>query len=208
MSRSYLSPLFLGGVVLSLMPRGLVDLALDIAAGAVARRHPGVGKRLSHYSQAVVIFELDNLPARFALQITPQRPRLSLANTAELANAAATIRGSLSALIELLEGRADGDALFFARRLHIEGNMDVVVALRNALDGEDIDMINDALGLIGPLASPIRQLLSIRNAVRGGAGRSFTRVADRLSDSADTLFCSGLPDPATSRIDLDVPSDR
>jgi len=41
-------------------------------------------------------------------------------------------------MIELLEGRADGDALFFSRTLTVEGDMEAVVALRNAIDGSEI----------------------------------------------------------------------
>lgn len=57
----------------------------------------------------------------------------------------ATIRGPVEPLLDLMEGRADGDALFFSRRLKIEGSMDAVVSLRNALDAAPVSLPFDAL---------------------------------------------------------------
>ena len=47
----------------------------------------------------------------------------------------ATIRGSLSAFRTLAERRQDPDQLFFQRRLVIEGDTELGLALKNLLDG-------------------------------------------------------------------------
>lgn len=52
----------------------------------------------------------------------------------------ATIRGSLSAFITLAERRQDPDQLFFQRRLVIEGDTELGLALKNLLDGLEWDM--------------------------------------------------------------------
>lgn len=51
----------------------------------------------------------------------------------------ATIRGSLSAFKTLAERRQDPDQLFFQRRLVIEGDTELGLALKNLLDSLDWD---------------------------------------------------------------------
>jgi predicted lipid carrier protein YhbT len=68
----------------------------------------------------------------------------------------ATIAGDLEALIDMLEGRADGDALFFARRLKITGNTETVVALRNTLDREEIDLRDEICAALGPFGDYLK----------------------------------------------------
>jgi predicted lipid carrier protein YhbT len=57
----------------------------------------------------------------------------------------ARVAACLADLLGLLEGRLDSDALFFARRLVIEGDTTAVVTLRNALDNMDSDILAEAL---------------------------------------------------------------
>jgi predicted lipid carrier protein YhbT len=58
----------------------------------------------------------------------------------------------------MVEGRLDGDALFFSRDLSIEGDVEAVVALRNAIDGEGLNILQDAVAPLGPLASPAEKI--------------------------------------------------
>lgn len=46
----------------------------------------------------------------------------------------AVVRGPILSLLDLAEGRADGDALFFERGIEVEGDSGLVVALRNSLE--------------------------------------------------------------------------
>jgi predicted lipid carrier protein YhbT len=82
-------------------------------------------------------------------------------------------------LLGLVHGVYDGDALFFSRDLVIEGDTEAVLALRNAIDNEEIDLAKEAAGLFGPLeslaAGPARKLAEL---VGGLSGVAFTR-ADR-----------------------------
>jgi ubiquinone biosynthesis protein UbiJ len=81
----------------------------------------------------------------------------------------------LAILIRLLDGRLDGDALFFSRDLMIEGNMEAVVTLRNAVDGAGIDLLDDLLSVFGPLRGPAR-------LVAGGALSIFARMERDLEN--------------------------
>ena len=49
------------------------------------------------------------------------------------------IAGPLLGLIGLIDGTYDGDALFFSRDLVVEGDVEAVLALRNAIDDAGID---------------------------------------------------------------------
>ena len=49
----------------------------------------------------------------------------------------------------MLHGVEDGDALFFSREVMIEGDTSAVLAFRNALDAEEIDLTEEFLALVG-----------------------------------------------------------
>jgi hypothetical protein len=88
-------------------------------------------------------------------------------------------------LFDLMEGRLDGDALFFSRALVIEGNTEVVVALRNALDGEEIDLLDDVLSLFGPF-NPLARLLAGRaEALLGRAAADLASLRGALLDDIE-----------------------
>lgn len=140
-------------------PRHLAEAALNRLAGLLARRHAGMLERLADFAGATCLIVPRDLPAAFllTLQPAPQPPRLELVD-ATATEARATIRADLATLLQLLEGRIDGDALFFSRDLTVEGDMEVVVALRNAVDDAGIDMIGDAASACGPFAAPAERV--------------------------------------------------
>lgn len=140
-------------------PRHLAEAALNRLAALLARRHAGMLERLADFAGATCLIVPRDLPAAFllTLQPAPQPPWLELVDAAAT-EARATIRADLATLLQLLEGRIDGDALFFSRDLTVEGDMEVVVALRNAVDDAGIDLIGDAASACGPFATTAEQL--------------------------------------------------
>ena len=66
----------------------------------------------------------------------------------------AYIKGNLDILLNLLEGRIDGDALFFTRGLVITGDTAAIVGLRNTLDREEIDFSRTSPACSGRSRSP------------------------------------------------------
>jgi len=135
-------------------PLWLLQPALDLALAGVLRRHPGLFERLHGFVDGVIVIDPGDLPLVFVLDIAGPRPRIRLARSDRGLNPAATIRGAFATLIDLLEGRLDGDALFFTRELVIEGDTEAVVALRNAVDNAEIDVLADVLSVLGPFAGP------------------------------------------------------
>ena len=139
--------------------RHLAETLLNRCAALLARRHAGLLDRLSDFAGATCLIVPRDLPAAFLLTLQPpQPPRLDLVDPARVTQARATIRADMATLLQLLEGRIDGDALFFSRDLAIEGDMAVVVALRNAVDDAGIDLVADVASACGPFAAPAEKL--------------------------------------------------
>ena len=156
-----LSPVLLLGFALRPAPKPALQLVASLAMAALLRGHRAIFERLEGLANTDFLIDPVDLPFRFLLGAALPSPRLTVLGEAEEPESpvAATIRGPLPALIDLLEGRIDGDALFFSRALAIEGDMAAVVALRNAVDGADISLTEDLLRPLGPLGAPARGML-------------------------------------------------
>ncbi len=160
---------------------------LDRVLRTLAQRHSRAFEAMAGMPQSRVLIDPIDQPVAFLLSLGPQ-PSLRIARRGAGAEGAipnATIRGPLINLMDLLEGRIDGDALFFRRTLSIEGDTALVVGLRNALDGEDIDLVADLAGVAGPFHRAIPRLR-----------HEATRLIGAL-ESARALFLS----PVMGRLD-------
>lgn len=166
------SPVLLVGLLLRPLPMAPLQPLLRAGLRSVRRRHAEAFARLSALENKLIVIDAVDLPHCLALSFSAAgEPGLRVADDDDRARADATVRGPLLALVELLEGRCDGDALFFSRELVIEGDTEAVLVLRNALDGADIDIVADLASELGPLARPAR-------ALAGGARRLLGRLAD------------------------------
>lgn len=170
-----LSPVLLFGFALRGAPRPALQLAANLAMKTLARAHPEVFERLEGLTNPEFLIDPADLPIRFHLCVARDTPSLRVLEQEREPDVpvAATIRGSLTALVDLLEGRVDGDTLFFSRALSVEGDMSAVVALRNAVDGSEISVIDDILRPLGPFGGPVRHLLKTGSSI-------FRRAEDDL----------------------------
>jgi len=177
-----LSPVLLLGFALRPAPRAPLRAAASLAMAAMVRRHRPVFERLAGLANPHFLIEPSDLPIRFLLSVALPVPRLAVLGEEEAPGAvpAATIRGPLPVLIDLLEGRIDGDALFFSRALAIEGDTAAVVALRNAVDGADVSMVEDLLEPLGPLGRPARILAQAGGALYRRAERDLETLRTAL----------------------------
>jgi predicted lipid carrier protein YhbT len=167
------SPVLLLGMALKpLRPQALQPL-FDAMLRVVRRRHPDILERMADYSDKAVCIDPVDLPFLILLEPNPEQPRLTVRRSIEPGEVAATIHGPLEMLIALAEGKVDGDALFFSRRLVIEGDTEVVVALRNAIDGAGIDLLEDFAQELGPLARPFRGLAGAAISLMGRMREDF-----------------------------------
>lgn len=156
------------------------------AMATMHHRHRAVFERVTERETFALLIAPTDLDLQFYLKIDPDRPELRpVKNTENTEPVAARISGPLPALLELLQGQSDGDALFFSRTLRIEGRTDLVVALRNALDGEEIDLraaVQDSFGMARPVA---RTLLGLAEKIYHQVQHDMNRSADALISSAE-----------------------
>ena len=164
-----LSPVLLAGIALGPLPPVLLQPILDVAMAITRRRHPGLFDRLAGLAECTFLIDPVDLPFGFLLRPSPPPSLVAVARDRQTETPTATIRGPLPTLIQLLEGKLDGDALFFSRDLVVEGDTEAVVTLRNAIDGAGIDVLGDLLSVLGPLARPAER-------IAGGAGALFARM--------------------------------
>ncbi|MCW2241954.1 ubiquinone anaerobic biosynthesis accessory factor UbiT [Azospirillum canadense] len=138
------------------LTRRLGDGVGGLLAGRVLRilsdRHPRAFTALREMPEARLLIDPVDAPAALLLQVGP-RLALRVCDRHGVAEGAvdAAVRGPCARLLDLLEGRIDGDALFFRRELAIEGDTALILALRNTLDGEDMDLFADMATAAGPL---------------------------------------------------------
>ncbi|MBY6262622.1 hypothetical protein EI613_11970 [Azospirillum sp. 412522] len=153
---------------LGLMPRlgrRASDVLLARLLRLLADRHPRAFEALREMADARVLIEPVDAPVALLMRVGPDLslhavPRGAngvgggaVGGLGEAGVADAVVRGPYARLLDLLEGRIDGDALFFRRELTISGDTALILALRNTLDGEEeMDLVADAASIAGPLA--------------------------------------------------------
>lgn len=152
------SPVLLLGLALKPLRPSVLQPVFDAMLRLVRRRHPDILERMEPFQDKVVCIDPVDLPFVLLLEPRLDQPMLTVRRAVDPDEAHATIRGPLETLICLAEGKVDGDALFFSRQLIIEGDTEVVVALRNAVDGAGIDLMADLTSALGPLANPARRM--------------------------------------------------
>jgi O2-independent ubiquinone biosynthesis accessory factor UbiT len=157
------SPGLLAGILLRPVPDMVLNGLLSTACRQIRQLHPDLLDRLQADQTGIVVINITDLRISLSLSLSPDGPGLRLATPPDRHDAVAKINGALQALVDLMEGRVDGDALFFSRELQFEGDTEIVVALRNCLDGADI-RITDLVPL--PLF-----LSSLRPGITGGLAR-------------------------------------
>lgn len=148
---------------LPLLPLRLVLVGL---AASIMARHPELHERLEAYHGHSIGIEPTDAP--FAVLIEASQNSIALRVERRLAQDSfvAAIRGPLLALLGLLDGSYDGDALFFSRDISINGDVGAILALRNAVDDAQINLHLEFSACFGPLAAAIldaakRQLESV-----------------------------------------------
>lgn len=155
---------------LGVMPLAPLSLSLTGLARKIAKTHPGLFRRLGIYDHTRFVLDPTDLPFVICLEPNGGVPRVSVMRGPGVG--AARIAGPMAALLGLVHGAYDGDALFFSRDLVIEGDTAAALALRNAVDDAELDLAQDIIGLSGPFARPLQRLVTF---VQTRTGVSLTR---------------------------------
>ncbi len=127
----------------------------------VAKNRPELFARLGTHKDTVYVIEPIDMPFILRLEPNPDQPRLTVHRRREKIEWGAHISGTFSTLMGMVDGRFDGDSLFFTRDLKVEGNTEAVVCLRNAMDDVDGNIMDDVVDACGILSGPARAIVSI-----------------------------------------------
>lgn len=176
------SPILLFGLMLRPVPPIVLRPVLERVMTVVAYRHPTLLERVWEWGNPAFLIEPIDLPLRFVLHFVEPWPRLIpfSEDVPPHPTPDATIRGPLLVLLQALEGRLDGDALFFARDLVIEGDTEAVLALRNALESDAVDLVGDLGAALGPLGGAGRLAFGIASTVFRHAARDLETIRHAL----------------------------
>ena len=141
------------------LPLPLLSAALTALTRSVAVRHPSLFRRLGSFASTRYVLDPTDLPFVICLSPDATNPQVTLYRNAQQGDA--KIAGPLAALLGMVHGAFDGDALFFSRDLVIEGNTEAVLALRNAIDDAELDLGEELKALSGPFAGLIGRAIAV-----------------------------------------------
>lgn len=124
-----------------------LSLILTRAVRDLARRRPEIFERLGeHRSKSFVITPSD---LGLSFRIVPDGADSTVtASAGGCSEGNVEVRGPILALLGLLDGALDGDALFFGRMISVAGRTDALLALRNAIEDAELRP-SDLLGVRG-----------------------------------------------------------
>lgn len=151
------------------IPLPVLRLFLNPIAAHIAKTRPELFARLGEHASKRFLIDPVDLPFGLVLAPHPARPVFEPCRREPTPRHDARIAGSFLDLFGLIDGSADGDALFFSRELQISGDTEAVVALRNALDdleGSIVDNVSEAFGL---LSKPAALVISALRTIRAGS---------------------------------------
>ena len=145
-----------------------MNIVLGRLVREIAQNRPEIFNRLEGHHRKWFLIDPANLPVVFCLRPNPLHPVLKACRRWRVPESACRISGSFLTLLGMIDGRYDGDALFFTRDLRVEGDTEAVVCLRNALDDVEGSIADDVAAFFG---APGRGLLALaRKAGARGHG--------------------------------------
>lgn len=154
------------GRLVAVLPVPPLDLALQAVADRIISGHPEAFSRLR--LKPGTRYRIVATDAGLTVLVTVRSIGLQV-NTAPVTrpvHAHVSIEAPISALIALLEGESDGDALFFARDIQVTGDTEALLMLRNAIDSAEIDFRAELLSLLGPLEPVARRVTHFGGSVQ------------------------------------------
>lgn len=170
-------------LALTALPRPMINPLCGMIIARLEHRIPGLKERLRPLDGKTVFIQPKDLTVGFLLSFSNGHPHLTATSPelfSEKMNVDAYLEASLEVFFRLLHGESDGDALFFSRDLKVDGDMSVVVSLRNAMDGLGEDLLQD----IFSLPQPFRNIF---NRAGGVANRCLDRIIDPFSKKTANL---------------------
>lgn len=132
------------------LPLPVIALVLRRLVRTVIAKSPDILDRLGNHASVTFLIDPTDLPIQFLVRPNSEM-LVQCRRSASRGDYDARIAGPLAALIAMVSGELDGDALFFSRDVLIEGRTDAILSLRNAIDAAEIDFALEFALLWGPL---------------------------------------------------------
>lgn len=123
---------------------------LTLSLRSFARRRPELFERLGEHSSARFLVDPTDLPFAFSVVPNGSSAVVHVMSGCKSVISDVVVRGPIMALLGILDGTFDGDALFFHRTISISGRTEALVALRNAIEDAELRP-SDLLGFKGLL---------------------------------------------------------
>ncbi len=117
-----------------------VSLGLSAALRRIFRNRPDVFDRMNLSQDRTICISPTDMPVRFLISLGGRDPRVRAVACRDTRPSDARIEAPIRTLINVFEGREDGDAVFFSNDLWIEGDTGLVVGLRNALEEAELTL--------------------------------------------------------------------
>ncbi len=136
--------------LLRTVPLFVVQAALDRIVVNIHRDRPRLFARMGPAAKKSILIDPTDMPFVVRMRPDNETPDMRAYRRGDAPDADARIRGTFAGLFKMLDTQLDGDALFFSRDLKVTGDLEVVVALRNALDDIDGSIAGDVAALFGP----------------------------------------------------------
>jgi len=156
-------------VILAPLPLPVLRPALRRVASGLSDARPRLAARLGTHAGKRFLVDPVNLPFAFLLRLETDGMSLDACRRGRPPEHDARIAGTFLNLLDMVDGRLDGDSLFFSRDLQVSGDTEAVVSLRNALDDVEGSLADDVAALYGlPGRLLLRRLRGLRE--RAGAG--------------------------------------
>lgn len=159
------------------LPLAPVTHVLTTLARQLMQRHPGLQRRLGEHAARRFLLDLTDLPFLLLLEPGTASPRVTAVSRRRPPPHDTRIAGLTSAFLGMVHGSLDGDALFFARDLVIEGDTAAGLALRNAIDDAELDLAAELGLMLRPLAPLLSRVLPSVERLSGLALHRMDRPA-------------------------------
>ncbi|NOZ42342.1 MAG: hypothetical protein GXP02_04140 [Alphaproteobacteria bacterium] len=189
------TPLLVAGLMIRPLPTAPLDRLLSYIARRIQDNHPAILERLRPLAGTRFLICPTDLPYEIELVLGEDRVDCHLRRShqpdTEVTAANVTISGSFLSLVDMMDGKQDGDGLFFSRSLTVTGDTEALLTLRNAVDSDDIDLRAEILARFGPLKTPAEIFMSAGDRLYHRLARDMSvisrAITGPLSDRCEDL---------------------
>ncbi len=161
--------------------RPLIQQSINNLTKSFLKLHPNVIQRMSEFTPAIIILNPIDLPFSFLVEFTKYNLSILIVDDDKyLGHDITKISASLTFFLNMLEGERDGDALFFSRQLTVEGDTTIIVALRNILESENININYDINAQFPVFANVIYFIKNVINYLMNSADQNLDKIKNSI----------------------------